>query len=119
MPPPLLSQDPKMKQSPDLRRLLDVADITPVTEPTIEESIREYAPTTQPALAQGNEQSRISMFTLGQSERTLLTFIDLEGYPILRISTMHTDKGTEVRDLILNNDQIKLLLRQMTLWLTR
>lgn len=111
-----------MKQSPDLRRLLDVANLP--EQASIESEIADYVPSTPRSEPQviptgGNEQSRISMFTLGQKERTLLTFIELEGYPILRISTMHPDKDTEVRDLILNNDQVKLLLRQMTLWLTR
>lgn len=56
----------------------------------------------------------MNIVALGEAERILLTFIDLDGYPILRV----TINGTAT-DLILNSDQVKLLLRQMTLWLTK
>lgn len=108
-----------MKQ--DLRRLLDVADIA---DPPIEEAIKDYIPTshtqeTIPAPPAEVEQSRFNMFTMGSSDRVLMTFIEVEGYPVLRVSVMTKNADTKVQDLILNNDQIKLLLRQMTLWLTR
>lgn len=64
--------------------------------------------------SEGIEQSSFSLLTIGSAERTLLTFIELEGYPILRI----TENGLS-KDHVLNSDQVKLLLRQMTLWLTR
>jgi len=60
------------------------------------------------------EHSAFTVLNLKGNERTLITFLEDDGYPILRITTVG-----ESQDLILNNDQVKLLLRQMTLWLTR
>lgn len=74
-----------------------------------EQSTEESSP-----VAGGTEHSAISLFALGAKDRVLITFIELEGYPILRVAI-----NGECTDLILNNDQVKLLLRQMTLWLTR
>jgi hypothetical protein len=66
------------------------------------------APTTE------NRDYSLSMIRMGSEERVLITFVEQEGYLILRV----TIKG-ESTDLILNSDQIKLLLRQAALWLTR
>ncbi len=102
----------------DLQRLFDVAALEEQLDtPT------EYGPTKpeapvpplgSPSQVEGHELSSLSMFIRNSDKRTLFTFVELEGYPILRITL-----DGESHDLILNNDQVKLLLRQMTLWLTR
>lgn len=83
--------------------------------PNVEEEIRELTDTiSTPTTTDGVELSRLSIFIRNSDKQSLFTFIELEGYPILRISL-----DGQSHDLILNNDQVKLLLRQMTLWLTR
>lgn len=62
----------------------------------------------------GESLGSFPILTRGTPERMLFTFVEIDGYPILRLSM-----NGESKDLILNNDQVKLLLRQMTLWLTR
>lgn len=102
--------------------------ITPEMEADINEELANLAPSSgnvvytakpEPAPTPTTpvpeiEHSAFPVFTRGTNERTLITFVETEGYPILRIST-----GGNSQDLILNSDQVKLLLRQMTLWLTR
>jgi hypothetical protein len=44
----------------------------------------------------------------------LITFIEVDGLPVLRVSINGLSQ-----DLTLSNDQVKLLLQQMILWLTR
>jgi hypothetical protein len=72
------------------------------------EVIQPTEPTTE------NRDYSLSMIRMGSDERVTVTFVEQEGYLILRV----TIKG-ESTDLLLNSDQIKLLLRQAALWLTR
>lgn len=97
-----------MQDTGNLRRPLDVTKFLP----EIEEELKTIAPPI--VQAEGSELSRLSIFIRNSDKQSLFTFIELEGYPILRVSM----EG-QSHDLILNNDQVKLLLRQMTLWLTR
>jgi hypothetical protein len=60
------------------------------------------------------EQGAFTILRKDGTSRTLITFVEDGGYPILRITT-----DGNGQDLVMNLDQIKLLLRQMTLWVTR
>lgn len=85
--------------------------ITPEMAAEIEDEITQT--TDQGQVAPPSAYS-MSVITVGAEDRTLFTFVELDSYPVFRIS-----RGGVSTDHVLNSDQVKLLLRQMTLWLTR
>lgn len=106
---------PRRSADRPFKEILEAADLALTAEaPEPQRTEAVEAPAVTKIEHDGTELSSLSMFVRNSNERTLFTFIELEGYPILRI-TMRD----QTNDLILNNDQVKLLLRQMTLWLTR
>lgn len=90
-------------------------------ENDVTDVLDRFRPRRATTAARATEQEHIAFHALNLhgGDRTLVTFVENDGYPILRFTISQADKDAESQDLILNNDQIKLLLRQMTLWLTR
>lgn len=44
----------------------------------------------------------------------LITFVEVDGVPAIRITI-----DGQAKDYLLRDDQVRLLIRQMTIWLTR
>ena len=82
--------------------------LTTIDREITEEAIESTVPTTE------NRDYSLNVIRKSADDKVLVTFVEQEGYMILRI----TSEGKST-DLILNSDQIKLLLRQSALWLTR
>lgn len=108
----LIPQRDQRATPTSLRRSFAQADSSPDESGSADGATLEPQP--RPTDAGEVEHSAFFCLGRGSSDRTLITFLEVEGYPILRVSTNGASQ-----DLILNNDQVKLLLRQMTLWLTR
>lgn len=91
--------------------------LAPELERLAQGTVRSPTEPQPTALTTTNEVNH-GAFTILRREttgRTMITFVEDNGYPILRITT----DGQPSQDLVMNQDQIKLLLRQMTLWITR
>lgn len=92
-------------------------DVTSITdfprEPSNESSTKLISP---PAKSQTEVECGSFMILCKDDISWIrVAFIEDGGYQILRISI----EGRDSQDLVLNHEQIRILLHQMTLWITR